>query len=205
MEALRRVVLPLAIVFSLAYLALAVFAFNQRFFELDHSVHAFVQSARHPYVGTLMRALSDLASGYALIPLSVVMFIYMRHRGHHAVRFIPWMVVGAYAVFTLTKWIVSRPRPRLSPYGFPSAHTFGAVVFFGGLIYLLWTIELSRVWRWTGTVLLALLILGVAVSRIYLRAHWVSDVLGGFAGGAAYLLFFLLAAEPGLRPSRSRG
>ena len=65
----------------------------------------------HPYVGTLMRALSDLASGYALIPLSVVMFIYMRHRGHHAVRFIPWMVVGAYAVFTLTKWIVGGPAP----------------------------------------------------------------------------------------------
>ena len=57
-------------------------------------------------------------------------------------KLIPWMVVGAYAVFTLSKWIVARPRPRLSPYGFPSAHTFGAVVFFGGLIYLLWTIEM---------------------------------------------------------------
>jgi undecaprenyl-diphosphatase len=198
-------VLPLAIVSALAYLALAVHAFNQQFFDLDHSARALAQSARHPDLTTLMRVLSNATTGYVLVPLSIGTYLFLRHRGHHAVRFIPWMVVGAYAVFTLTKWIVARPRPRLSPYGFPSAHTFGAVVFFGGLIYLLWTIEISRVWRWTGTVLLAFLILGVAASRIYLRAHWLSDVIGGFAGGAAYLLFFLLAAEPGLRPSRSRG
>jgi undecaprenyl-diphosphatase len=130
------------------------------------------------------------------------MFVLLWRHGHRAARFVPVMVVGAYVVFALTKWVVARPRPRLSPYGFPSAHTFGAVVFFGGLIYFLWTIELRRIWQWTGTVFLVLLILGVAASRLYLRAHWLSDVLGGFAGGTAYLLFFLLAADPRLRPSR---
>jgi len=149
-----------------------------------------------------MRTLSDVGSGYALVPLSVGMFVLLRRVGHRAARFVPAMVVGAYVVFALTKWVVARPRPRLSAYGFPSGHTFGAVVFFGGLIYFLWTIELRRIWRWTGTVVLVLLILGVAASRLYLRAHWLSDVLGGFAGGIAYLLFFLLAADPRLRPSR---
>ena len=194
--------LPLAIVSSLAFLVLAVHAFNQQLFDLDHSADALVQSAQHPYLKILMGALSDAATGYVLVPLSVGLYLYLRHRGHHAVKLIPRMVVGAYALFTLTKWIVARPRPRMSPYGFPSAHTFGAVVFFGGVIYLLWTIEMRPVWRWTGTVVLVLLILGVAVSRLYLRAHWLSDVAGGLAGGTAYLLFFLLAAEPSVRPSR---
>ena len=194
--------LPLAIVSSLAFVVLAVHAFNQQLFDLDHSADALVQSAQHPYLKILMRALSDAATGYVLVPLSVGLYLYLRHRGHHAVKLVPWMIVGAYALFTLTKWIVARPRPRMSPYGFPSAHTFGAVVFFGGAIYLLWTIEMRPVWRWTGTVVLVLLILGVAVSRLYLRAHWLSDVAGGLAGGTAYLLFFLLAAEPSVRPSR---
>jgi len=195
-------VLPLAIVSSLAYLVLAVHAFNQQLFDLDHSADALVQSAQHPYLKLLMRALSDAATGYVLLPLSLGLYLYLRHRGHHAVKLIPWMIVGAYALFMLTKWIVARPRPRMSPYGFPSAHTFGAVVFFGGVIYLLWTIEMRPVWRWTGTIVLVVLILGVAVSRLYLRAHWLSDVAGGLAGGAAYLLFFLLAAEPSVRPAR---
>ncbi|MGH7346909.1 MAG: phosphatase PAP2 family protein, partial [Candidatus Rokuibacteriota bacterium] len=82
------------------------------------------------------------------------------------------------------------------------AHTFGAVVFFGGMIYLLWTVEMRPLWRWMATAGLLLLILGVAVSRLYLRSHWMSDVLGGLTGGVAYLLFFLLAVDPRLRPSR---
>jgi len=196
-------VLPLAIVFSLAYLTLAVHAFNQQLFDLDHETHALAQSSQHPYIKVLMRTLSDLATGWVLVPVSVGLYVYLRHRRHHAVKLIPWMLVGAYLFFTLSKWIVARPRPRMSPYGFPSAHTFGAVVFFGGVIYLLWTMEMRPVWRWTGTVVLVLLILGVAVSRLYLRAHWLGDVAGGLTGGAAYLLIFLLAAEPRLRPSRS--
>lgn len=202
MDALRRVVLLLAIVSALAYLVLAVLAFNQQFLDVDHSAHALARSARHPHLEFLMRALSDVGSGYALVPLGVGMFVLLRRLGHRAARFVPAMIVGSFVVFALTKWVVARPRPRLSPYGFPSAHTFGAVVFFGGLIYFLWTIELRRIWQWTGTVFLVLLILGVATSRLYLRAHWLSDVLGGFAGGTAYLLFFLLGADPRLRPTR---
>jgi membrane-associated phospholipid phosphatase len=202
MQALRRSVLPLAIVSSLAYLILAAHAFNQQFFDLDHQAHALVQSAQHPYLKALMRTLSDAATGWVLVPLSIGLYVYLRHRSHHAVKLIPWMIVGAYAFFTLSKWIVARPRPRMSPYGFPSAHTFGAVVLFGGVIYLLWTVEMSRVWRWVGTAGLLLLILGVALSRLYLRSHWLSDVFGGLTGGVAYLLIFLLAVDPRLRPSR---
>lgn len=202
MQALRWAVLLLAIVSLLAFLVLAVFAFNQRFLDLDHSVHALAQATRQPHVKSLMQALSDVGSGWALLPLSLAAFVLLRRGGHRIARFVPAMVAGSYVVFAITKWIVARPRPRLSPYGFPSAHTFGAVVFFGGLIYVLWTVELGRVWRWTGTVFLALLIVGIGVSRLYLRAHWLSDVLGGVAGGAAFLLFFLLAVDPRLRPSR---
>ena len=61
---------------------------------------------------------------------------------------------------------------------------------------------MSRVWRWVGTAGLRLLILGVALSRLYLRSHWLSDVFGGLTGGVAYLLIFLLAVDPRLRPSR---
>jgi len=202
MQALRWAVLLLAVVSALAFLLLAVLAFDQRFLGLDHTVHALAWSTGHPRVKSLMQALSSVGSGYALIPLSALTFVLLTRHGHRVGRHVPAMVAGSFVVFALTKWIVARPRPKLSPYGFPSAHTFGAVVFFGGLIYVLWTIELRRVWRWTGTALLVLLILGIAVSRLYLRSHWLSDVLGGFAGGTAYLLFFLLATDPRLRPSR---
>jgi undecaprenyl-diphosphatase len=202
MQALRWAVLVLAIVSALAFLVLAVLAFDQQLFDLDHAALDLARAAQYPELKPLMQLLSRIGSGYVLIPLTVVMYVVLRRQGHRAARHIPAMFVGAFAVFALTKWIVARPRPKLSPYGFPSAHTFGAVVFFGGVIYLLWTVEMSRVWRWMGTAGLLLLIVGVALSRLYLRSHWLSDVLGGVTGGVAYLLIFLLAIDPRLRPSR---
>jgi undecaprenyl-diphosphatase len=202
MQALRWAVLVLAIVSALAFLALAVFAFNQQLFDLDHTTHDLIRPAEYPQLRPLMQLLSRIGSGYVLIPLTVVLYVVLKRQGHRAARHIPAMFAGAFAVFALTKWIVARPRPKLSPYGFPSAHTFGAVVLFGGLIYLLWTVEMSRVWRWVGTAGLLLLTLGVALSRLYLRSHWLSDVVGGLTGGVAYLLIFLLAVDPRLRPSR---
>jgi membrane-associated phospholipid phosphatase len=202
MQALRWAVLLLAIVSGLAFLVLAVLAFNQQFFDVDHAAQDLVRSSQHPQLTPLMQFLSRIGSGYVLIPLTVLAYVLLRRQGYRAARHVPAMFVGAFAVFALSKWIVARPRPKLSPYGFPSAHTFGAVVFFGGVIYLLWTVEMPRRWRWAGTVGLLLLILGVAASRLYLRSHWLSDVLGGVAGGTAYLLIFLLAVDPRLRPSR---
>jgi undecaprenyl-diphosphatase len=202
MQALRWAVLVLAIVSALAFLALAVFAFNQQLFDLDHTTHDLIRPAEYPQLRPLMQLLSRIGSGYVLIPLTLVLYVVLKRQGHRAARHIPAMFAGAFAVFALTKWIVARPRPKLSPYGFPSAHTFGAVVLFGGVIYLLWTVEMSRAWRWVGTAVLFLLILGVALSRLYLRSHWLSDVFGGLTGGVAYLLIFLLAVDPRLRPSR---
>ena len=203
MQALRWAVLVLAVVSALGFLVLAVLAFNQHFFDVDRSAHDWVRSGQYPELRPLMQLLSGIGSGFVLIPLCVLAYALLTWRGDRAARYIPAMFIGAVAVFALSKWIVARPRPKLSPYGFPSAHTFGSVVFFGGVIYLLWTVEMSRLWRWVGTVGLLLLILGVALSRLYLRSHWLSDVLGGLAGGVAYLLIFLLSIDPRLRPPRS--
>jgi membrane-associated phospholipid phosphatase len=195
-------VLVVAVASALAFLVLGVLAFNHHFFDIDHSAHDLVRVGLYPQLRPLMQTLSRIGSGYVLVPLAVVGYLVLRRQGHRLTRYIPAMLVGAFAFFAIAKWTVARPRPKLSPYGFPSAHTFGSVVFFGAVIYALWTIEMRPIWRWTGTAVMLLLIAGVAVSRLYLRSHWLSDVLGGLTGGGAYLLFFLLAADPRLRPAR---
>jgi membrane-associated phospholipid phosphatase len=189
----------LAVVAALSFLALAAIASTQHVFSIDYTVQTLVQGARHPLLETPMRALTFLGSGWVLAPLSALGWLGLRRLDHPLARFVPATVGGAVLLDVLTKWLVSRPRPRGTAYGFPSGHALGAAVFFGAIVYVLWTSDVPRVLRWLGTLLACLLILGVAWSRLYLKAHWLSDVAGGLTGGVAYLLVVLLLIDRRLR------
>ncbi|MCL2551486.1 MAG: phosphatase PAP2 family protein [Actinomycetia bacterium] len=78
---------------------------------------------------------------------------------------------------------------------FPSGHTANAVVTWGVLAYLARTQRAQRI----GSVISALLALGVGATTVYLGTHWVSDVLLGWAAGLLILL-----ALPWFEPTMAR-
>jgi membrane-associated phospholipid phosphatase len=111
-------------------------------------------------------------------------------------------VFGGMALNFLLKNLFLRPRPHfndniltLTSYSFPSGHTMMATVFYGTLCAL----ALSQVRRWQWRTLAvfgaALLVSLVGLSRIYLGAHFLSDVLAAIAEGLAWLAFCLIAVE----------
>ncbi|MCI0742092.1 MAG: phosphatase PAP2 family protein [Gemmataceae bacterium] len=70
---------------------------------------------------------------------------------------------------------------------FPSGHSMGSLIGFGMLAYVLCLETRARRLRWAAYAACGLIILLVGFSRIFLRAHWVSDVAGGFTIGVAWL------------------
>ncbi|KCZ92084.1 phosphatase PAP2 family protein [Hyphomonas johnsonii] len=88
-------------------------------------------------------------------------------------------------------WVV-RPRPTVDLYGgveafsFPSGHAANAMMIYGGLAVLTW-MTLGGRRRVVIAGLLALLVVSIAVSRVYLGAHWPSDTLAGLAVGGVML------------------
>ncbi|MBI2918265.1 MAG: phosphatase PAP2 family protein [Chloroflexi bacterium] len=95
----------------------------------------------------------------------------------------------------LNRWLkllVDRPRPDMwagaDSGSFPSSHAVHALAFYGFLFYLA-TARVQRLWpRRALQALLGLLIVATGISRVYLDAHWPSDVLGGYLVGAALLV-----------------
>lgn len=97
----------------------------------------------------------------------------------------------------VVKALIDRPRPTLdharilttfTETGFPSGHVVHYVSLFGFLLAVMIVDKsISLWWRILVGVVSAFLIITVSVSRIYLGAHWATDVIGGYLFGIVYL------------------
>ena len=188
-----------AVVSLLAFGSLVVIALTPAFHGLDRGLKLAIDGTRHPLLEVTMRTVTFAGDGSMLLLLTLVTWLLLRRAGDRLAGRVPVIMLGSVAMEWLFKWLVARRRPRGGPYAFPSGHVFTSVVFFGLVIYLLWTRDVPRPWRVAGTTICAVLIVGIALSRIYLRFHWLTDILGGLCGGAAYLLIALAVAD---RPAR---
>jgi undecaprenyl-diphosphatase len=98
--------------------------------------------------------------------------------------------------FTL-KLAVDRQRPDLDRLvvgtgpSFPSGHVMAAVALWGLLPLIVSLYTRRRGLWWASVVVSAVMVLGIAASRVYLGVHWFSDVTGGLVAGT----FFLLGVE----------
>ena len=104
------------------------------------------------------------------------------------------------------KGIIQRPRPfpisenatgliqKINQYSYPSGHVLFFVVFFGFLAYLAW-IYLTGLSRIIVISLCAGLIILIGPSRVFLGAHWASDVAGSYVLGALWLSILILAHQ----------
>ena len=196
----HRRVLIAAVVSLLAFGSLVIIALTPGLHGLDRELKLAIDGSRHPLLEVTMRMVTFAGDGSMLLVFTAVTWLVLRRAGDRLAWRLPAIMLGSAATEWLLKWLVARRRPRGGSFAFPSGHVFTSAVFFGVVIYLLWTRDVPRPWRVSGTVVCGLLIAGIALSRLYLRFHWLTDVLGGLTGGAAYLLIALAIFD---RPPRA--
>jgi undecaprenyl-diphosphatase len=103
-------------------------------------------------------------------------------------------------LLVILKLFFHRPRPvqqiaAAKGYSFPSGHAFSAVIAYGFLIYTAWKLIKGEALRFTIFSISILLIILVGISRIYLNVHWLTDVLGGYVAGFAWLVFVIITVN----------
>jgi undecaprenyl-diphosphatase len=182
---------------TVAFGILFVLASQFNYFPIDLSITRGVQTINAAWFSNLMWAVSYLGFApqvYVLVGAIVVLLFAVGLRWEA----IPALVaaLGATGLGALIKLLVNRPRPgtdlvhvvqQLNDPSFPSGHVLLYTAFLGFLMFLAYTLLKPSLTRTITLVILGSLVALIGVSRIYLGAHWASDVTGAYLLGSVWL------------------
>lgn len=163
----------------------------------------------NPGLTRVMKALSLVGAGAVAIPAGLAVFAalwWWRGRRRAALLYL-CAVLSGWALNGLAKSFFRRARPDVIPrldaagwYSFPSGHAMLAPLVFGlGSMLLLAEVR-SPMARLLGVALAGALVLGIAVSRVYLGVHYPSDVVAALAAGTGWGALWV-AGSCRLRPA----
>ncbi len=175
---------------------LTLLAKRNPYFSIDLMITREIQEFTPVWFDMLMNFVTFIGNPLpsAVMATLAVGFLFLKKRSKEA-KMLAISTIGATLIAIVLKILIHRPRPTpelihqtrvfLHPDSFPSGHVLFYIGFFGFLFYLVYILPPKNVYRLSLLIFFGVLLLLIGPSRIYLGAHWFSDVAG------AYLLGFL--------------
>jgi len=158
-----------------------------------------IVSIWQPWLNKLMIIVTNVFSPEVLLGLTLLAVIYyFLKKNWYNAALISISSVGGAILGAITKHLVSRLRPLnglISETGlsFPSQHSLMAIIFFSLVIFLFTEKIKNKLLKYLFVFSSLFLIVLVGFSRIYLRVHYFSDVVAGFALGLFWFSFLILS------------
>lgn len=160
-------------------------------FFFDRPIEVAVQSVNaRPFAwfNVFVSAFAGLVGVGVGAAVIVITFLLRRP----ATPFVAFSAIYA-ALYNVVNIIIQRPRPagvahttsNLMGYGYPSGHV-GFFLWLSVLAMVLLAHRLPRPWYVASWALAAVLVAAAGLSRIYVGAHWPSDVIGGLLVAVAW-------------------
>lgn len=180
--------------------------------QVDLAVANALHAAATPDGIAFLRFYTFLGGGRVLTALGLVVLVVLLVRRERVLA-IGWAVasLGGGLLNGALKAVFERPRPTFADpiasvegWSFPSGHSMGTFIIVGMLAYLVYIRVRSPALRIALVALAMLWIALMGFSRMYLGAHYLSDVLAGFAAGTVWLAGCISGVEVARRRSAGR-
>ena len=167
--------------------------------------HASRETQEHtnPILLSVARGLTNLGQFYGLIALAIPLGAWLYREGRRFAALFLSLTIFGHLFSVWIKLLFHRPRPGalddvqvFYPAGgtsFPSGHAMAATMFFGFLAFVLMLAVREKPRRYALVAAALLVGTGICWSRVYVGAHFLSDVIGGIVAGLAFLLAFIAA------------
>ena len=189
--------------FIVLFSEIAEEAMEQETWLFDSTIIGFFQSIESSVLDVLMIATTEMGSVWFVTAFSiaVVGLLWFKERDKWGILFFLIAVGGGGLLTLLLKNLYERQRPSINPeidaigFSFPSGHSMGSVIFYGFVMYLVLRSRRNELFKGLAISMMGVLVVLIGISRIYLGAHFPSDVLAGFIAGAIWLILSILALE----------
>jgi len=161
---------------------------------IDTATNTLMQSIETPYLTILSKIVAYAFDPVVLITISILIAIYLFFKvSKKQGILLATTVIATGIIIQVSKEIFQRTRPlnaliAETSFSMPSGHAIMAVVFFGLMAYLF----TNKKYKITTTIITTLIILLTGFTRIYLRVHWLTDIITGFAIGGIILTISIL-------------
>jgi len=166
--------------------------------NLNHAFYTRIAEQIHPTLTAIATWIGNLTHWYSYTPVIVLLLILRCTRKKAGLPIGIALGVSAILGPLVLKNIFAIERPTINQliapggFGYPSGHSMNAAVFFSACAIAVLRYCKNKALKIGFTVFAIICILLVGLSRIYLGAHTVTDVIGGYSAGIAVICIGLL-------------
>lgn len=184
----------LASIFLMIFIIVCILVVSDNVSWLDTNIYNSIIN-HNEILTNIFKTVTEFGDAIILIIITLLILLVFKERTFGflvAINLVLSFVLGQ-----IVKLIFIRERPTINVlidiggYSFPSGHSTVSMAFYGFLIYLCYKKIDNKILKWFLIILQALLILTIGYSRIYLGAHFPSDVIAGFSLGLSFLIIYI--------------
>jgi undecaprenyl-diphosphatase len=176
--------------------------------QADYAIYQWLQSMRTSWADQAMVVITALGGARVTgVVVGVVLLWLLAHRQWRASVY--WLAALGFAELSvrILKFTLGRERPAslytgVEQFSFPSGHATISIVLYGFLAFLLARRQSTRLKIAIASVASSFIVL-IAFSRLYLGAHWFSDVLAALALGLTWVALIAIAYTHHAGPEES--
>ncbi len=174
----------------------------------DRVILEAVRSAELPLLDLLCQSLDFLGDRWMIIASILALSVVLWVRGRRAEALACLLIIPLELMTLGLREVIDRPRP-IPPFfprsdvmtgspGFPSGTTLHALLFFGFITYIVHVCVRRVKLRLALQGALVAVIVVISYSRVYVGAHWPSDILGAWLYGGLFLWFIVAVGLPAI-------
>lgn len=175
----------IACLLGVLFIILTILVVQNKLVNFDNSIYKIVTANMNDNLTVFYKIFTFLGSTIFMISLCVVLFLVFILKKRKDYAFIEASVLIVSTIINnVVKFIIRRERPEVlklvieKSFSFPSGHTMASVSLYGIIIYLIIKSEMQKKYKIILSVIIGIIPILVMLSRIYLGAHFASDVIG---------------------------